>query len=272
MRPYLWQAGMAPSEVGEVNVFRRFSSDVAGPMRTFYADLLELAPLPAQPSGGGQMIRHPVGTSEVKLFPVAPSAPSQDAVTDRIGVAVLTFFYRDRGLLESRFTSHGFEVPEFRADANGKAVAFVRDPDGEWVELVVVPDATADALERFEIGLGTADLGATRAFYRDLMGLDEAGPVHDPLLGVDKYTYRHRDLTLNVWGVDPSSPRDAETAGMQYIVWNVEAINEVAEARGADIDRPLSEPGTMRTVWLRDPNGVSNYFAEFAGHDDSPPN
>jgi hypothetical protein len=27
----------------------------------------------------------------------------------------------------------------------------------------------------------------------------------------------------------------------------------------------------MRTVWLRDPNGVSNYFAQFAGHDNTPP-
>jgi catechol 2,3-dioxygenase-like lactoylglutathione lyase family enzyme len=271
LKPYLWQAGMTASEVGEVNVFRRFSSDAAEPMRTFYADVLDLAPLPTQASGGGQMIRHPVGTSEVKLFPVAPGDASTAPVTGRIGVALLTFFYADQAALESRFAAHGLPTPEFRRRADDSRAAFVRDPDGEWVELVVVADAAPDTLEHFEIGLGTAELETTRAFYRDLMGLTETGPEHDPLLGVDKYTYRHRDLTLNVWAVNPGSERDAETAGMQYIVWNVEEINDVALARGADIDRPLSDPGTMRTVWLRDPNGVSNYFAQFAGHDNSPP-
>jgi hypothetical protein len=27
----------------------------------------------------------------------------------------------------------------------------------------------------------------------------------------------------------------------------------------------------MRTIWLFDPDGVSNYFAEFAGNDNTPP-
>jgi hypothetical protein len=29
----------------------------------------------------------------------------------------------------------------------------------------------------------------------------------------------------------------------------------------------LSAPGQMRTLWLSDPDGVSNYFAEFGGND-----
>jgi len=39
---------------------------------------------------------------------------------------------------------------------------------------------------------------------------------------------------------------------------------ELAKARGAKIDRPLSGPGFPRTVWFVDPDGVSNYFAQFA--------
>ncbi len=58
---------------------------------------------------------------------------------------------------------------------------------------------------------------------------------------------------------------------MQYIVWNVAGVNDVAMARGAKIDRPLSAPGQMRTVWLLDPDGVSNYFAQYGGNDNSPP-
>jgi hypothetical protein len=40
--------------------------------------------------------------------------------------------------------------------------------------------------------------------------------------------------------------------------------------RGAKVDRPLSAPGQMRTLWLVDPDGVSNYFAEAAVNDNSP--
>ena len=65
-------------------------------------------------------------------------------------------------------------------------------------------------------------------------------------------------------------PKDSATAGMQYIVWNVAAIDGVVRERGAQVDRPLSAPGQMRTLWLVDPDGVSNYFAEFGGNDNRP--
>lgn len=271
IEPYLWQAGMPASEVGEVNVFRRFSSDAGDRMQRFYADVLGLDVLPAAPSGGGRMIRYPVGRSELKLFASDPSEPSTAPVTGRIGVALVTFFYAERTALETRFAAHDLPPPAFRAQSDGRLSALVRDPDGEWVELAVVPNASPAELDRFEIGLGTADLAATRAFYRELMGLAESGPTRDAALGVDTYRYTHRDLTLEVWAADAGAERDADTAGMQYIVWNVEAIDAVARERDADIDRPLSAPGTMRTVWLRDPNGVSNYFAQFAGNENDPP-
>jgi hypothetical protein len=58
---------------------------------------------------------------------------------------------------------------------------------------------------------------------------------------------------------------------MQYIGWNGASIDGVVQERGARVDLPLSAPGQMRTLWLIDPDGVSNYFAEFAGNDNSPP-
>ena len=69
IQPYLWQAGMARSEVGEVNVFRRFPAEQRRQVEEFYAGALALPPLPATAPGGGQMIRYPVGASDVKLFP-----------------------------------------------------------------------------------------------------------------------------------------------------------------------------------------------------------
>lgn len=270
LRPFLWQSRMTPSDIGEVNVFRRFSSDRLDAMTEFYRDVLALPVLPDAALGAGRMIRYPLGGSEVKLFPVAPSAANTAAVGEAIGLRLLTFFYADRADVTRRFVEHGYPAPEFR-DFGGNLRALVQDPDGEWVELAIVPDARPEDLARFEIGIAVGDLDASRAFYRDLMGLDEQPPVRDELLGAVRHAYTHRATTINLWAVDDGLPKDVETGGIQYIVWDVAGLNDVAVARGAAIDRPLSEPGTMRTVWLTDPDGVSNYFAEFSGNDNEPP-
>jgi hypothetical protein len=95
--------------------------------------------------------------------------------------------------------------------------------------------------------------------------------VRDELLGTTRYSYTHGATTINLFSFGADLPKDAQTGGMQYIVWSASAVNDVAQARGATIDRPLSAPGQMRTIWLFDPDGVSNYFAEFAGNDNTPP-
>jgi catechol 2,3-dioxygenase-like lactoylglutathione lyase family enzyme len=262
---------MTPSELGEVNVFRRFSADRTQEMRKFYDQVLGLNALPPSALGGGQMIRYPVGSSEVKLFPSPPSEPNTANVSDVVGVRLLTFFFTDESELAARFRDHGYAAPQFHERADGARAALAQDPDGEWVELVVLPGAPASGLNRFEIGIVVSDLEQSREFYRDFMGLAELEPAFDGLLGAMKYTYKHGSTTINVWTFGPDLPKDTQTAGMQYLVWNVAAVNDVAEARGATIDRPLSDPGQMRTVWLQDPDGVSNYFAEFAGNDNTPP-
>jgi hypothetical protein len=221
VRPYLWSAERPRSEIGEINVFRRFSSERTAAMREFYSRVLGLPVLPDTALGGGQMIRYPVGASEVKLFPVAPSPANTARVSEAVGVRLLTFFYADDAALTTRFMEHGLAAP--------------------------------------------------RAFYGDLMGLAEAPPLRDELIGATKHSFKHGSTTINLWSFGPGLPKDSQTGGMQYIVWNVAAIDAVVRERGAKIDRPLSAPGQMRTLWLADPDGVSNYFAELAGNDNSPP-
>ena len=273
VRPYLWSAERPKSSIGEINVFRRFSSERTAAMREFYADVLGLPVLPETAAGGGQMIRYPVGASEVKLFPVAPSPANAARVADAVGVRLLTFFYPDEAAVTQRFTAHGFPAPKFEratSHAGASAAALVQDPDGEWVELVVIPGASADTLIRFEIGITVSDLAASRAFYGELMGLAPQPPVRDELLGTVKHPFKHGNTTINLWSFGADLPKDSATGGIQYIVWNVAAIDAVVQERGAAIDRPLSAPGQMRTLWLSDPDGVSNYFAEFSGNDNSP--
>lgn len=273
VRPYLWSAERPKSEIGEINVFRRFSNERTQEMREFYGEVLALPVLPDTALGGGAMIRYPVGSSEVKLFPSPPAPVNTAGLSAVAGVRLLTFFYADEAAVTQRFTAHGLPAPKFEkrsSYAGASSAALLQDPDGEWVELVVIPGASAEQLARFEIGITAGDLEASRAFYGELMGLAAQPPVRDELLGVVKYPFKHGSTTINLWAGDAGVPKDA-TAGMQYIVWNVAAIDGVVQERGAKIDRPLSAPGQMRTLWLVDPDGISNYFAQFAGNDNAAP-
>jgi catechol 2,3-dioxygenase-like lactoylglutathione lyase family enzyme len=273
VKPYLWSSDRPKSTVGEINVFRRFSNERTAAMREFYGEVLALPVLSDAALGGGQMIRYPLGGSEVKLFPVAPSPANTAGIADATGVRVLTFFYAAEGPLVQRFTARGILPPRFSATtahAGATKAALVQDPDGEWVELVIVPGASAEKLARFEIGITVNDLAASRAFYGDVMGLTPQAPVRDELIGTTKYPFTHGETTINLWSFGAGKPSDAQTGGMQYIVWNVAAIDEIVRTRDVQIDRPLSAPGNMRTLWIVDPDGVSNYFAEAAVNDNSP--
>lgn len=272
MRTVLWQPGMTRSDVGEVNVFRRFPRDLRAKMTEFYGEVLGIKPLPDTAAGGNAMIRYPVGSSEVKLFPVATANENRARpVRDVVGIRLVTLFFPDENALVSRFREHGFATPEFRSMPDKTKGALVQDPDGQWVELLIVPGAPQSTYNRFEIGLTVADLEKSRSFYRDFMGMDEAKPVMDPLLGTTKYSYRHGATTISLWSFGKDLPKDTNTAGIQYIVWNVEGADKIAKARGATIDRPLSAPGSPRTVWLVDPDGITNYFAQFAENNNTPP-
>jgi catechol 2,3-dioxygenase-like lactoylglutathione lyase family enzyme len=265
VQPLLWQAGMTPSEVGEINVFRRFATANRTKMVEFYRDVLGLKPLSAEALGGNAMIRYPVGHSEIKLFPVAQGAEMRSLPFEKvIGIRLLSLFYPDEASVMSRFKEHGYPAPKFqRRDDTRSTAALVQDPDGQWYELVALPGASREALNRFEVGITVSDLEQSRAFYRDFLGLPESKPVRSELLGVTKYSYRHGDMTLSIWSFGKDVPKDTNTAGLQYITWDVEGVDKIAKARNARIDRPLSAPGSPRTIWLFDPDGITNYFAQF---------
>ena len=250
------------------NVFRRFAVDLAK-MKEFYGDVLGLQPLPAiNMPGGGQMTRFRVGVSEIKLQPTASEAQAPSGgVKEVVGLRVLTFFFPEEAALTARFKAHGMPAPEFhKASGTTASAAMVKDPSAQWVELVVVPGAPAATFDKLEVGLTVTDVEKSRAFYREFIGLEELTPVADAALGVTKYRYRLGTTTINVWAGGKGLPVNKSSAGIQYVVGNVEAIDARAKERAVQIDRPLGPFGTnLRTVWMGDPDGITNYFAQVAG-------
>ena len=247
-----------------MNVFRRFAADRTK-MTDFYGKVLGLKPLPGiNMQGGGQMIRFQVGTSEIKLQATpAASQYKSGRVREVVGLRVLTFFFQDGAALTARFKENGYPAPEFKEVHPGKKVAMVLDPDNQWVELVVVPGAPAVTFDRLEVGLTVSDLDTSRAFYRSFVGLEELKPMDDLLLGVTKYPFRHGTTTINVWTFGKGLPVNTRSAGIQYIVGDAAAVDALAKARHVTIDQPLGNfSESLRTIWLADPDGITNYFDE----------
>ncbi len=256
--PVLWQQSM--------NVFRRHEVE-SEKMFWFYGDVIGLDQQQTFDVGNNtQVARFTVGRSELKMTHRVPNRNYvPGGVEDATGLRLLTFFFPDSEPLTASFREHGLDEPEFRpVEGTSRMTAIVFDPDGHAVELVVAPNESEDLYNTIEIGLTVADLDKSRAFYSGFVGLNEEPTIQDRWSGTKKVTYRHGTTLVSLHKVDRDLPADTGTGGIQYVVSNVDAVGALAEERGVTIDQPLSNlPGfELRTIWLFDPDHVTNYFAQ----------
>jgi catechol 2,3-dioxygenase-like lactoylglutathione lyase family enzyme len=259
VRPLMVQTSM--------NVYRRFVPEKRTRMVEFYAQVLGLRPLqPIDLGGGMQMILFGVGSGQIKLATGLKAGRQYrlGRINEATGIRLFTLFFPDEAALVARFGKLGYPPPAFQDAGDGTRAALVQDPGGFTLQLVIVPAAPAAAYARVEVGINVSDLERSRAFYREFVGLEELPPVRDALLGVTKYPYRHGETTLELWSVGGQLPADTGSAGIQYVVRDADAVDALAKARDVAVEQPLGDmPGfPLRTVWLNDPDGVTNYFAQ----------
>ncbi len=249
-----------------MNVFRRFKVDVEA-MNTFYGKVLGFKQLMTFNVGGGTKVgRFQVGDSQVKFSGIVPNKKYQRGnVQDATGVRLLTFFFTDKHGLEERFRAQGLAIPHFEPiPGTGRSHALVQDPDSQWVELTIVPESEASACRGIEIGLVVSDIAKSRAFYRDFVGLEELPPVKDTLFHTTKYPFRHGSTIVSLRCFGSNLPADTGSGGIQYVVSDAKAVETMAKARNIVIDQPLNilKGFALLTIWLDDPDGITNYFAQ----------
>jgi len=259
---------------GSMNVYRRFAPEHRAPMIEFYGKVLALRPLkPIDLGAGAQMILFGIGSGQIKLATGLKEGRQYHlgGVNEATGIRLFTLFFPDEAALVARFKALDYPAPVFQANSDGTRAALVLDPGGFTLELVIVPNAPAETYARVEVGINVSDLEKSRAFYRDFVGLDELAPIHDSLLGVTRYPYRHGETTLNLWSAGKHLAADTGSAGIQYVVSNVDIVDARAKARNVTVEQALGDmPGfPLRTVWLNDPDGVTNYFAQVGTRGDT---
>ncbi len=244
-----------------MNVFRRFNGDGAKTLE-FYGKVLGFGDVGAI----GGVSRFLVGNSQLKFTRAGANTNfTRGAINDAAGVRLWTMWFADEDALTKRFTASGLPAPAFKT-VDGVRSALVTDPDGEWVQLVVAPNAPKETYGQLEIGIAANDLEKSRAFYRTFVGLKELPPVKDQVLGVTKYPFRHGTTTISVWATPGPKPTNRSLAGIQYVVKPVDPIWALAQERQIPVEQPLAPTlGTLMTTWLFDPDMVTNYFAEIRG-------
>jgi catechol 2,3-dioxygenase-like lactoylglutathione lyase family enzyme len=250
------------------NVFRRFPREQTEAMVKFYTGALGLRSLsPIQLTSTQQMILTGVGSGQIKL-----SAGQQGnrkynlagGYKGGTGIRLLTLTYPDAKTVSDRFVAAGYPAPRFTDQGDGTQSALVKDPGGFEVQLVIKPGAKDGSNDGIGVGIGVSDLEKSRAFYRDFVGLEELPPIQDRLLGITKYPFRHKETTINLYQAGGNAT-DNGSAGIQYVVNDAAMADAKAKARGGiGVETPLNKLAgfDLITVWLNDPDGVTNYFAQ----------
>ena len=250
-----------------MNVFRRFPRDKSEEMVKFYVDALSLNSLtPIQLTSTQQMILTGVGSMQIKLSAGQMGDRKYNLDGGYAGGTGIRFFmlrYPDAEVVKQRFRDAGFPEPQFVKRADGAQQAVVKDPGGFDIVILAQAGMKDHADDGVGVGIGVSDLAESRAYYREFVGLDELEPIKAKELGLTLYPYRHQETTLYLYEPKGDAVDDG-SAGIQYVVSDAAMVDAKAKQRKIGVQTPLNKLKgfELTTIWLSDPDGVTNYFAQ----------
>jgi len=255
-----------------MNVFRRVSGDM-GPVYRFYADTLGFEGLATDDVGDEAPIgRIKAGPSELRLSQRIESGTYvRGGPAEATGLRLWTFFYNDETAIVMRFRGTGLPLPRFKdyLARDGqllKRSALLTDPEGQAVELVINSDPRSRDRVGLEVGMVVSNITSSLLFYHEFLGLEQLESEYDPVFNTTKHLFRQGSTVVSLRSFGADVPADTGSAGIQYIVSNVRRVDELARCRNISINKPMSgiQGSDTRTLWLDDPDGIINYFAETA--------
>ena len=204
----------------------------------FYRDIVGLEQLPsAALTRGLTQHRVRIGKHLIKINELAELPAAQRGGVERaVGIRLLALVVDDLDTIVQRVQRAGLRYdPAPRAPDAPYQVGFVRDPEGNVVELVGLREPAGSALStRLQIGMTVSDVERSRDFYGRVLGLEEQKPL--PMGGRfgTRYSFTLGSTVIKFWSL-------AETPPAQTGAWNAHAGLRLFTAMVEDVDAAHSE-------------------------------
>lgn len=213
--------------------------------------------------GGERRVRLRLGGQHVELIAPATAPPRQPGgLYAGTGFRVLGLLVDDLDALCERVRAGGRRVAE-GLDLPGRLrIRFVKDADGNMIELIGLPEPAGAALvDRIQLGLTVADAEASRRHYGGVLGLPEQRPV--PMRdGMTRYAFDAGGSTIKLWQRPEPLPRlggaPGDAVGIRCAIAWLRGASDAAAAlaaRGAHVVPAPALLGEETVACVVDPDG-----------------
>lgn len=211
---------------------------------------------------GTQRASLKLGAQSLEFFAPEPPPPRHPgALYAGTGIRVLGVLLDDLDGVCARLAARGHRIASAPALPGSWPIRFVRDPEGNMLELIGLPDSRrAEALDRVQIGLTVADADRSRRFYGERLGLPEhpARPMGE---GMTRHAFSVGDTTLKFWRRPEPLPNLAGPPGAALGLRAIRIVlapgdDTLARARAWVEPQPIAAglPDHAGSVWIRDPD------------------
>lgn len=251
-----------PSALGEwAGVFDLCVRDVAAATR-FYCDGIGMKRV-AQPDPRGGTLLEWQGTylrlRQVPAPPVTPPTgnPIQQMMAAN-GFRWFSLWFGEVAVVEQRLAAAGYPKP-----TKGGNVSFIRDPEGNVVELMSRPRSVTQ--DTFSVGMIARNDAASRTFYGTTLGLPQYDPMRlPPPVSRDMPVYGAGGGRVKFVALDGERPNDADLGpdapGLRSLtLW----VPDLAKARETLTKQGATVEETDNRLALTDPDG-NRVFVEKA--------
>jgi catechol 2,3-dioxygenase-like lactoylglutathione lyase family enzyme len=234
----------------------------------FWGDIVGLKVLGSAASPkGAQHTRYQAGTAVLDVVvPAKPVAKYSEEMDGGIGIRGLALRLTDAEAFLRKRASHG--LPELKpANAKGNIKLYrMKDPDGNFVELIFNPEGGAEWLNQMAIILMVADEAKSKEFYGKTLGLKETPPHGRPETGL-LYAYAIGGSTILVKAARKDSPNragdPAAAVGLRAMTFTVDDLDSTGRfLRDRQVKAPASAHGSVPRIAASDPDGNSLIFLQ----------